>query len=107
MVAIVSVQNQIFSGDREDFTKVARAVSQAESHFLLIFAGSLTQLVKSYPGITVHLRLTVAKQIELLRERYGRIKEKTSAVPLQSGLDEKWWADFPWNVIVICENFQD
>ena len=31
----------------------------------------------------------------LLKERYAQVsKEGTSAVLLQSGLDEKWWADF-------------
>ena len=29
----------------------------------------------------------------LLRDKCGRVKEGTSAVLLQSGLDEKWWAD--------------
>ena len=32
-----------------------------------------------------------------------RIKEGTSAVLLQSGLDEEWWADFPWNATAICD----
>ena len=32
-----------------------------------------------------------------------RVKEGTSAVLLQSGLDEKWWYWFLWNAVVICE----
>ena len=35
-----------------------------------------------------------------------RVKEGTSAVKLQSGLDEKWWAD-SMNVTAICEIFKD
>ena len=35
-----------------------------------------------------------------------RIKECTSLVLLQSGLDNEWWAD-SWNVIAICENILD
>ena len=42
-------------------------------------------------GIIVHQRLTVPKQMVLLKEQW-RIKERTSAV-LQSGSDEKCWAD--------------
>ena len=34
-----------------------------------------------------------------------RIKAVTSAVLLQSGLDEKWWA-VPWNAAAICETFK-
>ena len=33
-VAIRYVQNQIFSGDRKEFTKVSRADSQTESHYI-------------------------------------------------------------------------
>ena len=34
-----------------------------------------------------------------------RVKEGTSAVLLQSGLDKEWCAD-PWNVTAICETFE-
>ena len=34
-----------------------------------------------------------------------RVKEGTSAVLLQSGLDEQWWAD-SWNATSICETFK-
>ena len=34
------------------------------------------------------------------------MKEGTSAVLLQSGLDENWWADSLWNAIPICETFK-
>ena len=34
-----------------------------------------------------------------------RVKEGTSAVLLQSGLDENWW-QILWNAIPICETFQ-
>ena len=36
-----------------------------------------------------------------------REKEGTSAVLLQSGLNESWWADIPWNVIPTCETSQN
>ena len=41
----------------------------------------------------------------LLRVQVRRVKEGTSAVLLQSGLDEKWW-QIPWNVTAICETFK-
>ena len=34
-----------------------------------------------------------------------RVKEGTSAVLLQPGLNESWWAD-SWNVTLICETLQ-
>ena len=45
-----------------------------------------------FPGIIVRQHRTDRKQLGLLRE-LRRVKEGTSAVLLQSGLDEKWWAD--------------
>ena len=48
--------------------------------------------MKINPAIIVRQRRTDRKQIGLLRA-VRRIKEGTSAVLLQSGLDEKWWAD--------------
>ena len=49
--------------------------------------------MKIFPGIIVRLHHTDQKQMGLLKEQYGRVKEGTSAVLLQSGLNEKWWAD--------------
>ena len=34
-----------------------------------------------------------------------RVKEGTSAVLLQSGLNQKWW-QIPWNALHICETSQ-
>ena len=50
--------------------------------------------MKIYPGIIVRPHLTVQKQIGIAERALRRIKEGTSAVLLQSGLDERWWADF-------------
>ena len=54
---------------------------------------SLASPVKNYHGIIVHQRLTDPRQMVLLNKRYARRNGGTSAVLLQSGLDEKWWAD--------------
>ena len=53
----------------------------------------LAKLLKSYPGIFVFQLLTVPKHMALLKEAVRRIKEGTSVVLLQSGLEGKWWAD--------------
>ena len=50
---------------------------------------NLANPVKNYPGIIVRQHLTVQRQIVLLKKAVRRIKEGTSAVLLQSGLDEK------------------
>ena len=70
MVAILSVPNQIVSGNRKEFTKVSRSDSPAESHLYSQFIGVWQSPVKSYPGIIVHLRLTVPRQMTLLKGRY-------------------------------------
>ena len=54
---------------------------------------NLAKPVKTYPGIIVRRHHTVQRQMVLLKERYAELQEGTSAVLLQSGLDEKWWAD--------------
>ena len=62
--------------------------------FTLINPKNLAKLLKTYLGIIVRQHLIVRGQMVLLQERYAEwIKEGTSAVLLQSGLDEKWWAD--------------
>ena len=54
---------------------------------------NLANLVKNYHGIIVHQRLTDLTRNGIAERAVRRIKEGTSAVLLQSGLDEKWWAD--------------
>ena len=54
---------------------------------------NLANPVKNYPGIIVRQHHTDQKQMGLLREQCVRAKEGTSAVLLQSGLDNEWWAD--------------
>ena len=42
-------------------------------------------------GIIAHL--IDPRQVASLREPFRRVQEGTSAVLLQSGLDERWWSD--------------
>ena len=48
--------------------------------------------MKISPGIIARLHHIDQKQVGLLRA-VRRVKEGTSAVLLQSGLNESWWAD--------------
>ena len=74
------------------FTKVSRVVGKAESHFSdnsCEFGKSCEDLSWNHCTSTPHRSETNG-----IAERAARrAKEGTSAVLLQSGLDEKWWAD--------------
>ena len=52
---------------------------------------NLAKLVKIFPGIIVRRHRSETNGIAGRAVR--RVKEGTSAVLLQSGLDENWWAD--------------
>ena len=89
MDPVVSVQNKSFSGNAEELAKVLGADEETKSQFTLRVPSNLASPVKNYPGIILRRHHTDRK-----RERaVCREKEGTSAVLLQSGLDEKWWAD--------------
>ena len=62
-----------------------------QKSFTLTIPQNLATLVKTYPGIIVRQHLTVQRKMVLLKERYAELG--SSAVLLQAGLDEKWWAD--------------
>ena len=42
---------------------------------------------------------------EIAERAVRRVKEGTSAILLQSSLEENWWR-IPWNAILICETFK-
>ena len=54
---------------------------------------NLAHLVKNYPGIIVRQHTHRSETNGIAERAVRRIKEGTSAVLSQSGLDEKWWAD--------------
>ena len=54
---------------------------------------NLAKPVKIFPGIIARLHHTVRKQNGIAERAARRVKEGTSAVLLQSGLNESWWAD--------------
>ena len=90
MDSILSVQNQNFSGDSKELTKVLGADVETKSRFHwqfpLIWQSLWRSILESF---ILRQHLTVQKQMGL----NDRIKEGISAVLSHSGLDEKWWAD--------------
>ena len=66
---------------------------EARNEKTLTIQWNLANLVKTYPGIVVRQHLSVQRQKGIAERAVRRIMEGTSVVQLQSGLDEKWWAD--------------
>ena len=61
--------------------------------FTLTIPWNLAKPVKISPGIIARLQHTDQKQNGIAERAVRRVKEGTSAVLLQSGLNESWWAD--------------
>ena len=94
MDPIIPVQNQDFSGDGKELTKVLGADVETKSHLhSQLIHQNLAKHVKIFLGIIVRQQRADRKLMGLLARAVRRIKEGTSAVLLQSGLDEKWRGD--------------
>ena len=70
--------------------------------FILTIPWNSAKFVKISHGIIARLHHTDQKQIWIAERAVRRVKEGTSAVLLQSGLNESWWAD-SMDGIPICE----
>ena len=88
----IPVQNQNFTRNPEKLAKVPRIVGKAESHSYtynsLDFGKSCEDLSWNHCTSTPHRPETNGITETAVR----RINEGTSAVLLQSSLDERWWA---------------
>ena len=100
---ILSVWKQKFAWYGQESTKVSRAVTEAKSYLygqFIEFGKSCEELSRNHRTSTTHRSETKGIAERVVR----RVKEGTSAVLLQSGLDEKWWSDsveccsYLWNV---------
>ena len=91
MDSILSVQNKVFTGDGEEFTKVPRAVTQAKSFLYRQCSGVWQSLWRSFME-SLYFTPHRCETNGIAERAVRRVKEGTSAVLLQSGLDEKWWA---------------
>ena len=65
----------------------------SQKSFTLTIPRNLATLVKIFPGIIVRQHHTNHKQMGIAERAVRRVKEGTSAVLLQQGLDKEWWAD--------------
>ena len=89
---VIPVRNKNFSGNTKEFAKVLGSKLEVWSRWHWQFPG-IWQVLR---GIILELLCVNTTQIrnKWIAERAVRIvKEGTSAVLLQSGLDESWWAD--------------
>ena len=82
-----------FSGNGKELAKVLEADAETPKSFTLTIPQNLANPVKTFPGILVRQCHTDQKHMGLLRKAVRRVKEGTSAVLLQSDLDNEWWAD--------------
>ena len=85
------MQNQNISRNRKELTKVSLPSEKPK----VIYIDNSLELGKSCEGLSWNpCTSTPRSDTNRIAERaVRRIKEGTSAVFLQSGLDEKWWAD--------------
>ena len=86
-------KNENFSGNAKGLAKVLGADEATKSHLHWQFIGIWQILWRSSMESSNFGHLIDLRQMVLLRERYAEWMKGTSAVSLQSGLDEKWWAD--------------
>ena len=80
------------SQETERSTKVSRAVRKAKSHLYWQFIGIWANPVKIYHGI-IELRHIIELRRGYCWKSGTQNKRREVCVLLQSGLDEKWWAD--------------
>ena len=93
MDPVVSVQNKNFSGSTEELAKVLGARIGNLKSFILTIPWNLVKAVKIFPGIICTSTPHRSETYEIAERAVRRVKEGTSAVWLQSGLDKEWWAD--------------
>ena len=86
----IFVQNNNFSGNSKELAKVLGAVRKAPKSFTLTIPWNSAKLVKISPGIIARLHHTGSETNGIAERAVRRVKEGTSAVLLQLGLDEKW-----------------
>ena len=100
----ISVQNKNFTGNSKKLCKSFWSPIRSQKSFTLTIPWNSANLVKISPGIIARQHHTDRRLMGLLRA-VRRIKEGTSAMLLQSSLDERWWADSmecycPWTSLI-------
>ena len=92
MWKVLSVQNKDFTGDGKEFTKVSRAVAKTKSHLHWQFI-ECGKYCEDYFGFIEPSTPHRSETSGIAERAVRRVKERTSAILLQSGLGERWWAD--------------
>ena len=93
MDSILSVQNKNFSGDGK---RVYESVSSRQKSRKSFYTDNSLEISKSCEDLSWNHRTSTPHRSEthgIAERAIRRAKEATSAVLLQSGFDEKWWAD--------------
>ena len=93
MDSIISVQTKNFTGNRKELAKVLVADQETQSHLHWKIPRICQGLWRSFVE-SLHVNRHRSETNGIAEWASRRIKEGTSAVLSQSGLDEKWWADF-------------
>ena len=89
----VSVQKQNFTRNPREACKSSWNPRGNQKSFALTIPWNSAKLVKIFPGIIARLHHIDQRLMVLRKEQCARVNEGTSAVLLQSGLNESWWAD--------------
>ena len=93
MNPVISVRKQKLLRKHKGACKSSWSQTGNLKSFTLTIPWNLAKLVKIFPGTIVRRHHTDQKQNGIAERAVRRVKESTSAVLLQSGLDENWWAD--------------
>ena len=89
----ISVQNKNFSGNSKKACKSSWSPIGSQESFTLTIPWNSAKLVKISPGIIAHLHHKDRRTNGIADRAVRRVKEETSAVLSQSGLDNEWLAD--------------
>ena len=104
MNSSLSVYNENFSGDGQEFKEVSRAVRKADSHLHWQFIGIWQILWRVILESLYIYASPFRDEWDCRKSCTQSWKKERLTVLLQSGLDEKWWADsmecygYLWNV---------
>ena len=92
MDPVISVQNKNFSVNTKELAKVP-----VDRKRKVIYTANFMEFGKACedlsPGIIARLTPHISETNGIAERAVRRVKEGTSAVLLQSGLNESWWAD--------------
>ena len=105
MDPVVSVQNKNFSGNTKKLAKVLGALKGSLGSFTLTIPWKLAKACEDHSWNHCTSTPHISETNGISERAVRRVKEGTSAVLLQSGLDEKFW-QIPWNAFPICDTFK-